>query len=245
MYGFSSTERTANAPSRAAASVRAASSSSASRSPLSSPVSSKSRPWATACRRPDERRLERAGVERADEVPVRRGDEAHALALALDDEPHRDRLHAACREARRRPSSTAPARPRSRRAGRGSGASPARRRGRRRSRGSASARWIASFVISWNTRRLTGTFGLQDLEQMPGDRLAFAVFVRRERSSVESFSRLQLVDLLLLVRVNDVERLEVVLDVDARRAQSPSSPRPGCRGAFGQVADVADGGFHE
>ena len=37
---------------------------------------------------------ERAGVERRDDVPVLGRDERHALALALDDEPRRDRLHA-------------------------------------------------------------------------------------------------------------------------------------------------------
>ena len=35
------------------------------------------------------------GSKRADDVPVVGGDERHALALALDDEPRRDRLDAA------------------------------------------------------------------------------------------------------------------------------------------------------
>ena len=40
-----------------------------------------------------------ARVERGDDVPVLGGDERHPLALALDDEARRDRLHAAGREA--------------------------------------------------------------------------------------------------------------------------------------------------
>ena len=47
----------------------------------------------------DEPRLEGAGVEGADDVPVRRDDEAHALELSLDDEPRRHGLHAAGGEA--------------------------------------------------------------------------------------------------------------------------------------------------
>ena len=83
---------------------------------------------------------------------------------------------------------------------------------------------------------------LQHLEQVPGDRLALAVFVGREQELVGLLQELlQLADLLLLVRVDDVERLEVVLDVDAE-------PRPllllvllgDVGGALGEVADVAD-----
>ena len=51
---------------------------------------------------------------------------------------------------------------------------------------------------------------------MPGDRLALAVFVRREQELVDVLElRLQIGDDLLLPRVDDVERLEVVVDVDA------------------------------
>ena len=83
---------------------------------------------------------------------------------------------------------------------------------------------------------------LQLLDEMPGDRLAFAVFVRREQELVGVLQlRLQIGDDLLLPRVDDVERLEVLVDVDAEA-------RPGLvlvlRGDLGgvvrQVADVAD-----
>src|SRR5438093_444707 len=82
----------------------------------------------------------------------------------------------------------------------------------------------------------------QDLEQVPGDRLALAVFVRRQQELVGLLQELlQLADLLLLVGIDDVERLEVVLDIDAEA-------RPllllvflrDVGGALGQVADVAD-----
>ena len=57
----------------------------------------------TALRNPpsvdrDEPRFERAGLERADDVPVRRRDEAHPLALALHHQARRHRLDAAGRQ---------------------------------------------------------------------------------------------------------------------------------------------------
>src|SRR5439155_7653170 len=82
----------------------------------------------------------------------------------------------------------------------------------------------------------------QDLEQVPGNRLALAVFVRRQQELVGILQELlQLADLLLLVGIDDVERLEVVLDVDAEA-------RPllflvflrDIGGALRQVAYVAD-----
>src|SRR5215510_9114615 len=71
VYGFSSTERTANGR------------------PSSRSTSCRSRAVDL-----DEPRLERPGLERAEDVPVGGGDERHPGALALDDEPRRDRLHA-------------------------------------------------------------------------------------------------------------------------------------------------------
>ena len=75
---------------------------------------------------------------------------------------------------------------------------------------------IACGVISWNTIRRTGTFGLSVCDQVPGDGLALAVLVRGEVELVGVLDqRLELADLLLAVRADDVERLEVVVDVDA------------------------------
>ena len=110
------------------------------------------------------------------------------------------------------------------------------------SRVSSSACSIAGRVISWKTIRRTGNLGLQHLEQVPRDRLALAILVRCEQELV-GFGEvlLQLRDGLLLVRIDDVERLEAVLHVD-------TEPRPGlflvllrdlgC--AVRKVADVAD-----
>src|SRR5260221_716391 len=55
---------------------------------------------------------------------------------------------------------------------------------------------------------------LQHLEQVPGDRLALTVLVCREQELVRILQELlQLADPFLLVRVDDVERTELVLDV--------------------------------
>ena len=89
---------------------------------------------------------------------------------------------------------------------------------------------------------------LQHLDQVPGDGLALAILVRREQELLRVGQPLaQLADLALLVGVDDVQRLEVVLDVDAET-------RPGLLlelvrnllRAGRQVANVADGGIdHE
>ena len=110
------------------------------------------------------------------------------------------------------------------------------------SRGLRSASWIASRVISWNTSRRCGTFGSQHLRQVPTDRLALAIFVGREVEHVGAFERvLELLDLFLLLGGDDVERLEVVVDVDPEA-------RPGLLLHLGrdlrrrgrEIADVAD-----
>ncbi len=108
---------------------------------------------------------------------------------------------------------------------------------------SVSARVMASFVISWKTIRRTGTFGFSTSHQMPGDRLAFAVLVRREQELVRvGEPLLQVGDDLLLPGVDDVVGLEAVLDVHAERAEPlPLGFRHVLR-AIGQVADVADAG---
>ncbi len=82
---------------------------------------------------------------------------------------------------------------------------------------------------------------------MPGDRLALAILVRREQELGGALELpLQLLDLLLLVGIDDVQRLERVLDIDAE-----SSPRFLLRGgrdvcgAVREVANVADRGFDD
>jgi hypothetical protein len=88
-----------------------------------------------------------------------------------------------------------------------------------------------------------GHLGLERLEQVPGDGLALAVLVGGEVELVRVLEqRLELGHLRPLVRRDDVEGLEVVVDVDAE-------PRPRLAlvaggdvgGVARQVADVADG----
>ena len=87
--------------------------------------------------------------------------------------------------------------------------------------------------------------GLELLEQVPGDGLALAVFIGGEQEFVGVLEQaLELGHLLLLVAVHDVERLEVVVHVDAE-----PGPRLGAvlgrdlRGAVGHVPDVAHAGL--
>ncbi len=83
---------------------------------------------------------------------------------------------------------------------------------------------------------------------MPGDRLALAILVRREQELLRVGQPLaQLADLALLVGVDDVQRLEVVLDVDAETGPGLllELVRDLLR-AGRQVANVADRGIdHE
>ena len=87
--------------------------------------------------------------------------------------------------------------------------------------------------------------GLELFQQVPGDGLAFAVFIGGEQQFVGALEQiLQLGDLLALVVRDDVQRLEVVVDVD---------PEPGprllavlgrdLRGPVRHVADVSHAGL--
>ena len=87
-----------------------------------------------------------------------------------------------------------------------------------------------------------GVRGAHLVRQVPGDGLPLAILVRREVQLVGVLDQgPELADLLLAVRAHDIERLEVVLGVDAEA-------RPGLGlvllrhvgGVAGQVADVTD-----
>ena len=103
VYGLRSTERTVNGD--ALERRRRASAPSSSSSWTASGVDEHAVAGEVAALRDllavdrDQARVERAGVERGDDVPVLGGAELDPLALALDDEPRRDRLHAAGGEA--------------------------------------------------------------------------------------------------------------------------------------------------
>jgi hypothetical protein len=81
---------------------------------------------------------------------------------------------------------------------------------------------------------------------VPGDCFAFAVLICCEDQFIGIFEELfELIDFLLLIRVDDIERREFVLDIDA-------FARPGellkllwdVRGPLWQVADMANRGFY-
>ena len=80
---------------------------------------------------------------------------------------------------------------------------------------------------------------------MPGDRLALAVLVSREQELVGVREPLlERVDDLLLVLVDDVERLERMLDVDTQRAEAFPLRLGNVRSAVGEVANMADARLH-
>jgi hypothetical protein len=77
--------------------------------------------------------------------------------------------------------------------------------------------------------------------QVPGDRLPLAILVRREQELVGAREQLpQLGHLALLVGVDEVERLEVLLDVDAERAEARPLLLRDLGSALRQVANVTD-----
>ena len=82
---------------------------------------------------------------------------------------------------------------------------------------------------------------LQDLDEMPGDRLALAILVRREQELLGVLEMLlERGDDLLLARVDDVVGLEALVDVDAERPEALPLRLRDVGRAVGQVADVAD-----
>ena len=89
---------------------------------------------------------------------------------------------------------------------------------------------------------LHGDLGVEDLLEVPGDGLALAVLVGGEVELVDFLQRgLQLRDDLLAVARDDVDRLEVVVDVDAQSRPLLALDRRGdVRRALGKVADVTD-----
>ena len=82
---------------------------------------------------------------------------------------------------------------------------------------------------------------------MPCDRFAFAVFVGGEEELVGFFhERFEFGDFAFFIWVDDVERCEIVIDIDA--LFGPSLFLNFCGdvgGALWQVADVADGCFDD
>ena len=188
-----------------------------------------------------ESRLERSRLERAEDVPVGGRDESHALALAVDDEPCRDRLHATGRQPGHHllpedgrdlvPVEAVEDAPRLLCVD-----EPVVDRPRLVER--AHDRVLRDLV---EDHALDGHLRLQHLHEMPGDRLAFAILVRREEELVGvRESLLQVGDDLLLSGIDDVVRLEAVVDVDAERTEPLPLRLGDVLGPIGKVANVAD-----
>ena len=89
----------------------------------------------------------------------------------------------------------------------------------------ATRRWraaIAAWVISWNTIRFTGTRRLQHLEQVPRDRFAFAVLIRREIELVGTACSAFFSSLMICLLVG----VDLVLDREAVARCRRSGPWP-------------------
>ena len=189
-----------------------------------------------------EPRSEGPGIECRDDVPVAGGDELPALPFALDDEPRRDRLHAPGRQSLHH--------------------LPPEHRGDlvaveavedaagflRIDEARVDVARLGERALDRRARDLVEDHAadrhlrLQLLHEMPGDRLAFAVFVRREQQLIGVLQlRLQVGDDLPLARVDDVDRLELAVDVDAEPGPLLVLVLRGyLGGVLRQVADVAD-----
>ena len=85
---------------------------------------------------------------------------------------------------------------------------------------------------------------LQDLDEVPRDRLSLAVFVGCEQELVRLREKLsELADDLLLARVDDVVGLEPLRHVHPERTEPLSLRFGDIRGAIGQISDVAHAGL--
>ena len=183
-------------------------------------------------------------VEGGLDVPVLRGPERDALPLPLDDQPGRDRLHPAGRQAL---PDLAPQHRRDLVAVEPVQDAPGLL-------GVDQVQVEVAGLLDGGPDRVPGDLvehhpadrdlGVEHLQQVPGDGLALAVLVGREEQLVRVLERpLELGDLLLLVGVDDVERLEVGVHVDGELAEPALLLARRQLGGRRQVADVADAGL--
>ncbi len=183
--------------------------------------------------------------ERAGQVPVLGGAEGDALALPLDDEAGGHRLHTAGRQARH-------------------DLLPQDRRDLVPVEAVEDAAGLLGVdqllvqlarVGDGGPDRVLGDLvedhpvdrdlGLEDLLEVPGDGLALAVLIGGEEEFVGLGQQLlELLDLVLLVTVDDVDRLEVGVDVHAEAGPGLALVlRRDLRRAVREVADVPDAGL--
>ena len=187
----------------------------------------------------DQPRLERAGIEGGEKIPVLGRPERHPLALALHHETRRHRLHAAGREA----------------AGHLLPEHGGHLVAVETIEDPACLLRIDQAIV--DVPRLVqgprdrvlrdlvedhaphGDLRLQHLDEMPGDRLALAILVRREEELVRAGEvLLELADRLLLLGLDDVVRLESLVDVDTERTEALPQGSRHVRRTARKVADV-------
>ena len=190
----------------------------------------------------DEARVERARVEDPLEVPVGDLDERDPLALALDDQPGRDRLHAPRREPLR---DLLPEHRRDLVAVEAVEDPPGLLRVDQPvvdlAASRPSERSIASRVISWKTIRRTGTLGFSTWSRCQAIASpSRSSSVASSSSSAPFSSFLSSCDRLLLVVVDEVERLEVLVDRHPHRPVLGPLLLGDVAGPIRQIADVAD-----
>ena len=103
---------------------------------------------------------------------------------------------------------------------------------------------VASYLVEHHA--LYRHTRVEDLEEVPRDRLSFAVLVCRQVQLARILQeRLQLGDPVLLTRDYHIQRLETVVDVNPQPC--PGFPLERCRDFIGiawQVTDVTYGGLH-
>ncbi len=187
-----------------------------------------------------------AGAEGADQVPVGGGGEGDPLALALDHQAGGDRLDAARRQLRH---DLLPQH-------RGDlvaveavqDAAGLLRVDQALVQVARVAHGLLDGVLGdlVEDHPVHRHLGLQHFLQVPRDGLALAVLIGGEEELVGLLEqRLQLGDLGLLVRVDHVDRGEVVVHVDAEAAHLAGVLVRDLGGRAGQVADVTDTGLDD
>ena len=194
-----------------------------------------------------EARSEGPGVEGGGEVPVRRGDEGDALALAVDDQTHGDGLHAPCRT--RIASDLLPQHFRDGVAVEAIDDAP-------RLLGIHQLHVELARLLERIRDGMLGDLvedhaahrhlGLEHFQEVPGDRLALAVLVRGEQQFARALQLLlEFRDGRLLIGVHDVERREALVGVDGvLRPRLLALILGKFRCLAREIAHVADRGLH-
>ncbi len=214
--------------------------------PVVAEVAAGGDPLAVDARQLGGERLARLRLELALDVPVRRGAERHALPLTLDDHARRDRLHTPGRQARTHLA------PQHRRHLVAVETVEDAARLLRVDHLHVELARVVDGALDGFLRHLVEDHALdrhlrlQRLEQVPRDGLALAVLIGGEVELVGVLqSALELGDLLLLVRVDDVVRRETVVDVDGELAVRALLHVGGHLARRRQVTDVPDAGIDD